>query len=447
MKILNVFSGKRSSLSFRYCKDNGAKIINQKLYLGKALLISLANQVISSGTNFVLSIFLVRMLSPLEFGLYGIGIAVSLFYAGIGNALFLIQMVVIYPDKQVEERPFYIGRMFIAIIIFSLLTIILFYLSFFIGGSFLPKITAIREVSIATLAASLAYLFKDFFVRYSYILRKESFALVMNLLVAISLVVLFGVYPKITNGSLSAGIALWICSLSNIIGAMFGFLVSRIPFQTNFIAVLDDTKEAWRGGWWAVAGNCIAWVKSQSFMIISTIFLGPIAVGQANAARLFVVPLTLMVPAINQIILPRLADVRNNNRKRLFLIGKWYAVFLLSGSLLYFAILLSCLDYVAIMVLGESYENSTALVIAWCIVIFFQFAWTSTSSIMQVLKRFRLLAIVNGAGALVAIISSIVLVKIFGNWGAVAGTAVGEFILAIILYHHVYIESMRDEKC
>ena len=92
---------------------------------GKALSISVINQVVSSGTNFALGIYLVRALTPTEFGLYGIGFAIALLYSGVGNALLLTQMVVHVPDKANEDKLHYAARVLVLAAVFSLLTALL----------------------------------------------------------------------------------------------------------------------------------------------------------------------------------------------------------------------------------------------------------------------------------------------------------------------------------
>lgn len=142
---------------------------------------------VSSGTNFALGLYLVRVLTPADYGLYGIGFAVSLFYAGIGNALFLTQMVVHTPDKAPEDRIRYAGRMLVLVTTFCAATLTLAGLVFYAGGMLWPPVVNHAGFGLAVTAASIAFLMKDFFVRYAYNTRNEIGALAMNLVLGGSL--------------------------------------------------------------------------------------------------------------------------------------------------------------------------------------------------------------------------------------------------------------------
>src|SRR5690242_17112757 len=81
----------------------------------KALSTSVLNQALSSATNFALAFVLVRALSTADYGSYSIGTAVCYLCAGVGNALFLVQMVVHTPDKAPEDRFPYAVRILVAL--------------------------------------------------------------------------------------------------------------------------------------------------------------------------------------------------------------------------------------------------------------------------------------------------------------------------------------------
>src|SRR3954471_11983610 len=82
----------------------------------KALSTSIANQALSSATNFALAFVLVRALSTSDYGIYSLGLAVCYLYAGVGNSLFLIQMVVHISDRAPEERLPYAVRILVAVV-------------------------------------------------------------------------------------------------------------------------------------------------------------------------------------------------------------------------------------------------------------------------------------------------------------------------------------------
>lgn len=128
--------------------------------VGRALSVSVLNQVVSSGTNFLFGLYLVRILAPAEFGLYGIGFAISLLYVGVGNALFLTQMVVHLPDKAVLERNAYVGRVLLLVVLFCLGTVVFVGIVLFAGRTHWSTVAGYWGFGYAVTAAATTSLLK-----------------------------------------------------------------------------------------------------------------------------------------------------------------------------------------------------------------------------------------------------------------------------------------------
>ena len=77
----------------------------------------ISDQALQSLTNLLSGVFLIRFASKEEYGLYGLGFAVSLLCVGICNALVMTQMTVIAPTKAPELRDTYCGSMFFALML------------------------------------------------------------------------------------------------------------------------------------------------------------------------------------------------------------------------------------------------------------------------------------------------------------------------------------------
>ena len=404
---------------------------------GKALSISVINQVVSSGTNFALGIYLVRALTPTEFGLYGIGFAIALLYSGVGNALLLTQMVVHVPDKANEDKLHYAARVLVLAAVFSLLTALL-------AGLVLAMVSAWQTLSheyiglgSAVTVASIAYLLKDFFVRHAYTARKEKWALAVNMFVALMLATLMLMQRNYFVGIDSASV-LWIYGASNLAGALVGLSLARLPiFAVRARELVNDMQEAWVGGKWALGGVSVTWLQTQAYMYVTALFLGPAGVGYANAARLFIAPAQFFMPAITQVLMPRWADQRAKNAERMLQINNLFTVVIIIFSAVYSVVVLSMMDVIEPVLLGNKYGHVTLLVAAWCLVLIFQSSRVGSVVVMQVVKEFRLLTLLNAASLAVAILITVTLMQLIGVRGAVLGTAIGELIFSALLYRAI----------
>ena len=412
---------------------------------GKALSISVINQVVSSGTNFALGIYLVRALTPTEFGLYGIGFAIALLYSGVGNALLLTQMVVHVPDKANEDKLHYAARVLVLAAVFSLLTALL-------AGLVLAMVSAWQTLpheyiglGSAVTVASIAYLLKDFFVRHAYTARKEKWALAVNMFVALMLATFLFMQRHFFVGIDSAS-ALWIYAASNFAGALVGLALASLPiFDVRARELMNDMQEAWVGGKWALGGVSVTWLQTQAYMYVTALFLGPAGVGYANAARLLITPATFLMPALNQVVMPRFASLRASNPQKLLQVNRLYTTGLIIFSVSYSLILLGLIDVIAPVLLGSHYGQITPLAVAWCLFLIFQFSRGSTSIVLQAIKEFKILTLANIASVVVAIVAAIVLMEIIGVQGAILGTAAGELVLSVLLYR--VIKNNRYEYC
>lgn len=405
-----------------------------KKALGKAVSVSVLNQVLSSGTNFALGIYLVRILQPADYGLYGIGFAISLFYAGFGNALFLTQMVVHAPDKATEDRLPYAGRMFVLVASFCLCTIGLLTVLMLFGINVWEPVAHHAGLIAAITAASIAYLLKDFFVRHAYTARKETWALYVNASVAFALAALFLILLQ-TRTAINSTTGLWIYAASNMTGAVIGLILVRLPLHSlTTSALIMDAREAWRGGKWALGGTSFSWLQSQAYMYITAMLAGPIGVAHANAARLFITPAAFLMAALSQVIMPRFATQFAIHPEKIQKIWGLFTMGLIAAAVLYSTVLLSTLDIITALLLDGKYEHITPVIIAWCLSLIVQFSMGGSSIVLQIMKLFKKLTLLHIKSSLLAVFAVFLLTKLFGVQGAILGAAVGELALSTLMY-------------
>lgn len=405
-----------------------------KKALGKALSISVLNQVVSSGTNFALGIYFVRMLPPAEFGLYGIGFAISLFYAGIGNALFLTQMVVHAPDKAPEDRLPYAGRMFLLVVLFCSATLFLATMLLLLGGFLFESVAHHAQLVGATIAASVAYLLKDFFVRHAYNVRHESWSLSIHGAIAITMAVLLGLQHQ-NIPSLNVEMALWMYATAQASGAILGCLVAKLPVAVHHRSELhSDLREALEGGKWASVTNLVYFARTQAYTIVVGAVLGPVAVAKINAARLLVTPAIMLMPALSQVVMPRLAAVRNQGASQLLRLGRWFSVGLLAVALFYSVILLSCYDSISNIVFGGHYNDLFLLTAIWCFWTILSCVRNGIALVAQVLKKFKEISNSNIVAAILSLGGTYVFTITNDLPGALAGVVLSEVLLIIMLF-------------
>jgi O-antigen/teichoic acid export membrane protein len=407
------------------------------------LILSLLNQVVSSGGNFLISVYLARTLSLADFGLYGISYGICQIYIGAGNAILPMQMMVNMPDKQDVDKDAYASRILLGVLMLGTLTLIAVALGILALIFLQPDWQRFSGMITAISLAAVAFLSKDFFISYAYIRRRETLALAVSML---SVGILCGglLSGYLAGIPLSAQNVLMLYALADALAATYGYWSSPLGILRNRRNLMPDFVEAWVHGRWALGGAMATWAQTQTYTYVLAFFLGPVGVGQANAARILISPFNFLIPAINQIAIPRLADLRESDRRKMLRVSLMITAGLFLLAIVYSALLLGSLDFVFSTILGRHDEGILVFVPIWCAFLIIHMTLTGGIGLLQVMRRFRALTLFNIAGTAVAIVSAIALIQRYGATGAIWGMVAGEFMLTLLIWKE--IRSVHKEK-
>ncbi len=397
------------------------------------LMLSLLNQVLSSGGNFLVGVYLARALALEDFGLYGIGYGICMLYVGVGNALILTQMVVNMPSRAAAERETYATRMLCATLLFGVLLLALAALGGAAAFMLRPDYSRFMIPLCAITLASAAFLCSEFFISYAYLKHRESLALGVN---AVTMTILFGglAAGNMAGIQLTAAKVLLLYALSAAAGAALAYFRSPLSLLRDARNLLPDFLESWRYGRWALGGVIVTWLQTQTYTYVLAFFLGPAGVGQANAAKIFISPFSFLLPAVNKVAIPRLAELRQNNPKKMLRVSMLMTAGLSLLTLLYSALLLGSLDFVFHKILGRHDPLIESLIWVWCLVLVFQMIRSGGGVLLQVQRKFRVLTLINIPSAIVTILAAMLLVRWLGASGAIWGMAAGEVVLLFLIW-------------
>lgn len=401
--------------------------------------ISVLNQVVSSGANFALGLYLVRVLAPAEFGVFGICMALCLLYAGFGNALFLTQMVVHLPEKPAEDRPRYAATLLALLGAFCLATLAFAVVLHSLAGLTRSSADGGGGLILATAAASVANLLRNYFVRLAYSTSEERKALAVNLAWALVLgIALFVVHGS--GGLSGAAEGLWVFAAASCGAAILGLGIARLPIATvGAMCMRHDFVEALAGGRWAMGGVGVTWLQSQSYMYVTAILIGPAGVALANAARMLIAPFTFLLPALTQLAFPRLVEMRAADSGKMLRYGLLYSRILVGLGVCYVIVLGLGARYLIPLLIGENYSLEQLLPVAavWGLVMLLQLSKEGASLVLQALKKFRNLMFASTITAIGSIAATAAMAIPLGVSGAVLGVSVGEALLAAILWKQI----------
>ena len=423
-------------LNFNILFINTINKINSKFIY--SLTSSSLNQIVSSGSNFALNLYLIRELTLEDFGLYGVCSAISFLFIGFGNALFITQMVVHLPDKESLYKKIYSANILILIIIFCSIFLLCNLLFILGAGSW---ISLNHKILIAaTMVLSLSSLIKFFYIRLSYSIIQEYKALIINCTWTISLILII-LLNQIMIKKLNIEIILFELAFSNFLSILVGLLIIKLPFnELKWWRIKNDLSEVLQGGRWALGGVTVTWIQNQAYMYVTTFLVGTTGVAIVNTARIVISPFTFFLPALTELLLPRLALLRNLNSKSAIRKGEIYTIIIAFCSIAYlFLIWILGPDLLSLMI-GNKYpiELIWPMTLAWGFSLIFQLARDGASTLLQVLKNFKYLMLANFLTSIFVVIATIFLSIYYGISGAVMGLGIGDAILAFVLWRKLY---------
>jgi O-antigen/teichoic acid export membrane protein len=401
------------------------------------VLLSLANQALGSGGNFLLGLYLARSMPLAEFGLYGICYGLCMLYVGVGNAMLLTQMTVAMADQDAAERPAYAARMLCGVLLLgALLLALALPAALLLAALGWPYW---RAVALVALAAALM-LCAEFFVSHAYLRRRERGALLVNgatmLTLAGGLLALrqVGVAP-------SADAALLLYALGAGLGAAMALAANPLALRQDGAALRRELAGAWRHGRWALGGVGVTWLQAQSASYALAATLGPAGAGLAGLGRLFISPFSFLLPAVNKVAVPRLAALRRSDPRRMRRLSTALTAALALLAAGYAVALLACLSWLAPLLLGRAPPALAPLVRLWCLVLLFQVVRSGGALLLQMQMKFKPLTLMNIPSAALALGAAVLLMRRYAEAGAVAGVLAGEVLLAVLIWREIRHEA------
>lgn len=326
---------------------------------------SVLDQGIFSGANFILGILLARWLSSEQFGAYAIGLTVLTFVCHFYIAFLLDPMGVLGPANFSDKLKEYLGLHLKSHFVITIAAGLLFMVTAFVWES---NQLLIRK-TLFVIGGTLPFLLLPWYLRrVFYILGQPAISLSGSLIYAISLVALT-LFLRQSN-ALSSSLAIVMTAIAGLLSGLF--LLFAFPFgklgslTISFAAVMIQN---WKFGKWLILSSVFIAFASQVQIWISARFLDLHAAGTLRALQVITQPMMLTITALMALATPALSlefskgNFEGFNRK----------AFLLSASLFILAIVFEGLLLlfnipIEVFVYGGKFSTYAFLLPVWGIV-------------------------------------------------------------------------------
>lgn len=395
---------------------------------------ALLDQALVSATNFLIGLYFIHFSTKHEYGSYSIAFGVILLIVSFGSALITTPMTVLAPEKKLEEQQHFCNSLLISqyillipiAVIVSVLSYILYALDVY-DYEFLCMILALAF-------AAFGVLIHEFFRRFNYLMLKPvhvfwadfRFSCMMFILLIIA-----GIYIKT---SLSVWAIVFYGASAGLSG-LISFVLAGFSGSLDIQSARKAIAEAWQHGRWSLGGVSITWIQSQSYAYFLAVLSGTSSVAEANAARLLFAPASMLATSMMNVFMPRMVRLKTaGNLTAAVQLGRKALLFLVLVTACYAAIILLCSDWLISSVFTTQYVNINVYIVAWVVVILLQAVRANSSSLLQIVREFKLIMIANAVSALVVIASTAYLIGAYGAVGGITALALGEAVLAVLLW-------------
>lgn len=401
--------------------------------IGRTAVASL-DQALASLTNFGITLLLLKLVPKIDFGYFSIVLTITTYFTWIQNAIITTPLNVLFASKNPQEEAVFSSSLFkgqiITISILSTTVIIIALLYYFLISK-----SIILLVIAASAFSLIGILSRSYFRQLSYSQELPQRALKQDFLYTILYFAFMGLMIIISKFNIIT--VLIGMGISNI--AIFTFYNIKESVKVSFEDLKKAYKETWKLGRWSLLGVTVTNIQTYSYQYLIVIMLGSIAVAENSASRLLMSPLVFMQAGWGSIVRPRGAKLREQNLLNKFFRELIYASILITIIIsLYMLLLYSSGDLLNKFLFADKYKNSMDYIFYWGVIFIAQYVTSNASFGLQVIRKFKDLALINIFTMVITILSSYFLILKFQIKGALIGSIVGEATFGIILWYMLF---------
>ena len=225
--------------------------------------------------------------------------------------------------------------------------------------------------------------------------------------------------------------------ISNII--VFTIYNIKESNKVNYNQVKEAYKETWVLGRWSLIGITVTHFQTYSYQYLIAIMLGSLAVADNSASRLLLSPLVFMQAGWGSIVRPRGAKLREQNQLKKFFKELILASIIITVLICaYMIFVYSAGGFFQKFIFTNKYKDSMEYVVYWGGVFIAQYVCVNASFGLQVIKKFKDLALINMVTMVITVVLSYFLILQYQIKGALVASMTGEFIFGAILWYFLY---------
>lgn len=406
----------------------------RQMSLKRAAGWSLIDQCLLSGTHFAIGLTVLRLAPKADYGVYVLSWSALMLLAGLHNAFINSQLTVRAAGQPPQQRD--------GIVLSFLKVQLTWYLPAAVAvllgiGALVFAQPAVREIALA--AGSVIVAFCGTALR-------EFVRSVLMLTLDARRVLFVDIRYIAVLCALVAGCAIFLPHqwLANAVVGCLGAasLVAAVPVVVSILRKQrvanheqHEFRDSLKHGFWAGGGVIVTHLQSQSSIYLLGIFAGVAITAEANAARQFLMPAVLAFTSLQRTLYPHwVALARAGNIEGIRRTARRFFVVASLGLAVYGTLLVVCSQTLIEIVLGPKYRASAGYIALFALLTWAETSRSLVSLQLQAQARFRLITTANAVTAALVIAVMALVLQTFEPLWSVLVQALGEVVLALLLY-------------
>lgn len=384
-----------------------------------------------SVTNFIVGFAIAKYATKNEYGLYVILFSIIGIAGNFQNALVNDPMTVLLPKKNAEEKHSFLSGLgygqwlfFIPLVALTLIVVSIY--------SFLNKdFSLLKYISVLSIA-TLTYLLREYFRTVSY--TKMQIHLIVKMDVLFMAFMAAGICALILLDRVTGSSSIAMLGIGYFVAAVFEYVCAGEVYNAKIDSIRNSFRETWQYSKWALVGVTSDIFKNRGYIYIVTVSVGLAETADISAARLFLMPIGLLVASSAKFILAKGADVFHVEGSARF---RKIVMTIIAASIAAWAVyvisLTSVMEYLTSF-LGEKYGNIQGHILLWGIYFLVYSIRYQLTNALTVCREFKALANYSVISGIVTVGSCLVLTATHGGIGTIMSLIAGELVMLAFAY-------------
>lgn len=424
-------SAPRRVLSFSIVQRIAAARATGLAWLSKAVL-AVLDQGLMAGSNFVLSIFLARWLTPEQYGEYALAFAIFLLVSHFYMSFLLEPMAVFGGSTYRSRMQGYLGSLLwlhlgATVVVWLLLGGIAWGAQLLGLGGDLPK--ALAAVMLAGPCIQLFWLIRRAF----YTDLSPATAVVGAGFY--SCIILGGLIPIYRYGLLSSFMAFLLMGFGALLTS--ALLLIRLKPTLRLKHLSPNLRETWAQHWdygrWALATSVLLWIPSNFYYLFLAGYSGVASAGEFKVLINFVLPIENIAAALSLLFQSHVARVHYTQGASQVRKKGWQITMLhIVGASAYWGVLILSSEQVMRLLYGMRYANLRPLIPWLAIASIIRLSTEGPTIGLRAMESPASVFVVCAISSCITVLAGILLTIVFELYGTLWSMIFSNLIYSII---------------